>query len=105
MEDSDEPLDLEEEVRGDMVPGAESVGIPELDALIKMPMPKEDPEVEKEVRRQVMVCMRAYRRSRGEEVESEIEMYKDLEPLLVQEVEVEEGEDVHMAGPSGAEAS
>ncbi len=29
VEDSDEPLDLEEEVREDMVPGAESVGIPE----------------------------------------------------------------------------
>ncbi len=49
--------------------------------------------------------MRVYRQSQGEEVENEIEMYKDLEPLLVQEVEGEEGEDVHMAGLSGAEAS
>ncbi len=31
-----------------MVLGAESVGIPELDALIKMPMPEEDPEEEVE---------------------------------------------------------
>ncbi len=54
VEDSDEPLDLEEEVREDMVPGAESVGIPELDVLIKMPMPDVDPEeeAEKEFRRQ-----------------------------------------------------
>ncbi len=65
MEDLDEPLDLEEEVRGDMVPGVESVGIPELDALIKMPMPEEDPEeeAEKEVRRQAMARMRVYRQS------------------------------------------
>ncbi len=48
VEDSDEPLDLEEEVRNDMVPGADSIGIPELDALIKMPMPDEDPEEEAE---------------------------------------------------------
>ncbi len=63
VEDSDEPLDLEEEVRGTMVPGADSVGIPELDALIKMPMPEEDTEeeAEKEVRRQVTAHMRAYR--------------------------------------------
>ncbi len=46
MEDSDEPLDKEEEVRDDMVPGAESIGVPELDTLIKMPMPEEDPEEE-----------------------------------------------------------
>ncbi len=51
VEDSDEPLDKEEEVREDMVPGTESVGISELDALFKMPMPNEDlaEEVEKEV--------------------------------------------------------
>ncbi len=48
MEDSDEPLDLEEEVRNDMVPGADSIGILELDMLIKMPMPDEDPEEEAE---------------------------------------------------------
>ncbi len=48
MEDSDEPLDLEEEVREDMVLGTESVGIPELDVLIKMPMPDVDPEEEAE---------------------------------------------------------
>ncbi len=48
MEDLDELLDLEEEVRGDMVPGMESIGILELDALIKMPMPEEDPEEEAE---------------------------------------------------------
>ncbi len=48
MEDSDELLDKEEEVRDDMVPGTESVGIPELDTLIKMPMPEEDPEEEAE---------------------------------------------------------
>ncbi len=48
MEDLDEPLDLEEEVRVDMVSGVESVGILELDALIKMPMPEEDPEEEAE---------------------------------------------------------
>ncbi len=33
--------------------------------------------------------IRVYRRSRGEEVESDAEMYEDLEPLLVQEVELE----------------
>ncbi len=48
--------------------------------------------------------MRAYKQSRGEEVESEVELYEDLEPLLVQEVELE-GEDIVMVGPSGAEAS
>ncbi len=31
-----------------MVPGMESVSVPELDALIKMPMPEEDPEEEAE---------------------------------------------------------
>ncbi len=36
VEDLDEPLDKEEEVRDDMVPGMESISIPELDALIKM---------------------------------------------------------------------
>ncbi len=90
-----------------MVPGADSVGIPELDALIKMPMPQEDPEeeAEREVRRQATARMRAYRRFRGEEVESEIEMYEDLEPVLVQEVELEgvgaketEGEDIVYGG-------
>ncbi len=56
--------------------------------------------------------MRAYRQFRGEEVESEIEMYEDLEPVLVQEVKLEgvgakgmEGEDIVMAGPSGATSS
>ncbi len=48
VEDSDEPLDQEEEVREGMIPGVESVGIPELDALIKMPMPEEDLEEEAE---------------------------------------------------------
>ncbi len=48
--------------------------------------------------------MRAYKWLRGEEVESKVELYEDLEPLLVQEVEVE-GEDIVMAGPSGTEAS
>ncbi len=48
--------------------------------------------------------MRAYRWSRGEEVESEVELYEDLEPLLVQEVELE-GEDIVMVGLSGAKAS
>ncbi len=114
MEDSDEPLDLEEEVRGTMVPGTDSIGIPELDALIKMPMPQEDleEEAEKEVRWQATACMRAYRWFRGEEVESEIEMYEDLEPVLVQEVELErvraketEGEDIVVAGPSSAASS
>ncbi len=107
MKDSDEPLDLEEEVREYMVPGAASIGILELDVLIKMPLPEEDPEeeAEKEVRQQATAHMRAYRRSRGEEVENEIEMYEDLEPLLVQEVELKKGEDVHMVGLSGTEAS
>ncbi len=105
VEDSNEPLDLEEEVRKDMVPGVDSVGIPELDALIKMPMPDEDPEeeAEKELRQQATAHMRVYRQSRGEEVESEVEMYEDLEPLLVQEVELEG--DIVIAGPSRAEAS
>ncbi len=63
MEDSDEPLDLEEEVRKDMVPGADSIGIPELDALIKMPMPDKDleEEVEKELCQQATAHMRVYR--------------------------------------------
>ncbi len=114
VEDLDELLDLEEEVRGNMVLGTDSIGIPELDALIKMPMPEEDPEeeTEKEVRQQATAHMRAYRRFRGEEVESEIEMYEDVELMLVQEVELErveekekEGEDIIMAGPSGAALS
>ncbi len=101
VEDSDEPLDLEEEVRNDMVPGTDSVGIPELDALIKMPMPDEDPEeeVEKELQWQAMARRRAYNQERGIE-ESDGEMYEDLESILVQE----EVEGVSMAGPSGTEA-
>ncbi len=103
MEDSDEPLDLEEEVREDMVPGMESIGILELDVLIIMPMPDVDPEeeAEKELRQQATAQMRAYNRERGIEVESEGEMYEDLESMLVQELV----EDVDMAGPSSAEAS
>ncbi|SJL06762.1 uncharacterized protein ARMOST_10104 [Armillaria ostoyae] len=104
VEDSDEPLDLEEEIRNDMIPGVESVGIPELDALIKMPMPELDPEeeAEKERRRQATARLRAERCEKGEVVESEGEMYEDLEPVLVQE---EVGKDVEMAGPSGADAA
>ncbi|KAK0449942.1 hypothetical protein EV421DRAFT_1899430 [Armillaria borealis] len=102
VEDSDEPLDLEEEIRNDMIPGAESVGILELDALIKMPMPELDPEEEakKERCRQVTARLRVERHEKGEVVESEVEMYEDLEPVLVQGVEKEK--DVEMAGPSGA---
>ncbi len=102
VEDSDEPLDKEEEVREEMVPGAESIGILELDALIKMPMPTEDleEEAEKELRQQAMVRMRAYNRENSIE-ESDVRLYKDLEPILVQE----EVEDVDMAGLSGADAS
>ncbi|KAK0429988.1 hypothetical protein EV421DRAFT_1913590 [Armillaria borealis] len=104
VEDSDEPLDLEEEVRQDMIPGAESVGILELDALIKMPMPELDPEeeTEKEHHRQATARLRVERREKGEAVESEVEMYEDLEPVLVEEVEKEK--DVEMVGPSGADA-
>ncbi len=111
VEDSDKLLDLEEEVRKDMVPGMESISIPELDALIKMPMPDKDPEeeVEKEVWQQATARMRSVKRSRGEEVESEVEMYEDLELVLVQEMDEEERElemeDVSMVGPSGTEAS
>ncbi len=108
MEDSDKPLDKEEEVPGDMVPGVESVGIPELDALIKMPMPEMNPEeeVEKELQWQATACMRVYRWERGIQVESEVEMYEDLEPILVEEVEKEkEVEDVDMAGLSGTEVA
>ncbi len=70
MEDSDEPLDLEEEVRGNHGTRRGLRWYSELDALIKMPMPEEDPEeeAEREVRRQATARMRAYRRSRGEEV-------------------------------------
>ncbi len=51
VEDSDEPLDLEEEIWEDMVPGTEAVSVLDLDALIKMPMPEVNPEeeVEKEL--------------------------------------------------------
>ncbi len=84
VEDSDEPLDKEKEVREDIVPGMESVSIPELDALIKMPMLKEDleEEAEKELQQQAMVWMRAYNQEKGIE-ESDVEMYEDLEPMLV----------------------
>ncbi|KAK0447947.1 hypothetical protein EV421DRAFT_1733121 [Armillaria borealis] len=80
MEDLDEPLDLEEEIQTDMIPGAESVGILKLDALIKMPMPIEDSEeeAEKEYRWQAMAKMRARKHEKSEEVESEVEMYEDL---------------------------
>ncbi len=50
VEDSDEPLDLEEEVREDIVPGMESISILELDALIKLLMP--DKDLEEEVERE-----------------------------------------------------
>ncbi|SJL06756.1 uncharacterized protein ARMOST_10098 [Armillaria ostoyae] len=107
VEDSDEPLDLEEEIQMDMVPGAESIGILDLDAMIKMPMPVEDleEEVEKECCQQAMARMRAKKCEKGEVVESEMEMYEDLEPVLVQEVEKEKEKDVEMAGPSGADAA
>ncbi|PBK58129.1 hypothetical protein ARMSODRAFT_1028519 [Armillaria solidipes] len=84
--------------------GAESVGIPDLDALIKMPMPTEDPEeeAEKERRRQATAKMRANKREKDEAVESEVEMFEDLEQVLVQE---EVGKDVEMAGPSGTDAA
>ncbi len=111
MEDSDEPLDKEEKVREDTVPGTESIGISELDALFKMPMPNEDleEEVEKEVQWQVIARMRAFKRSRGEEVKDE-EVYEDLEPVLVQEMDGEkeretEVVDVNMAGLSGIKTS
>ncbi len=48
MEGSDEPLDLEEEIHQEMVPGTESISIPDLDAMIKMPMPELDPKEEAE---------------------------------------------------------
>ncbi len=102
MEDSDEPLDLEKEVRDDMVPGTESVSILELDALIKMPMPDVDPEeeAEKELQWQAMARMRVYNQEKSIE-ESDGELYEDLELILVQEGV----EDVNMVGPSGAETS
>ncbi|SJK99875.1 uncharacterized protein ARMOST_03186 [Armillaria ostoyae] len=83
---------------------AESVGIPDLDAMIKMPMPTEDleEEAEKERRQQVTAKMRANKHEKGEEVESEVEVYEDLEQVLVQD-EVEK--DVEMVGPSGADAA
>ncbi len=46
VEDSDEPLDKEEVIHTEMIPGVESVSILELDAMMKMPMPEEDPEEE-----------------------------------------------------------
>ncbi len=50
--------------------------------------------------------MRVYKESRGEEVEGEVEMYKDLELTLVQEVEMEkEVVEVDVVGPSSADAS
>ncbi len=59
-----------------------------------------------------MARIRAYKQSRGEKVESEMEMYEDLEPVLVQEVELEgdkeketEVVDVDMVGPSSTDAS
>ncbi len=106
MEDSDEPLDLEEEIQEDMVPGTEAIGILDLDASIKMPMPEVNPEeeAEKELRWQATAWMRAYKQEKGIEVESEVEMYEDLEPVLVQEVEQEQ-EVVSMVGPSGAGSS
>ncbi|PBK83410.1 hypothetical protein ARMGADRAFT_1089529 [Armillaria gallica] len=108
VEDLDEPLDKEEEIHTGMIPGAESISIPELDALIKMPMPEENPEeeAEKELRWQATARMRVYKQERGIEVEGEVELYKDLEPMLVEEVERERKVgDVDMAGPSEAEAS
>ncbi len=54
--------------------------------------------------------MRAYKWSRGEEVE--VEMYEDLEPILVQEVKLEgdkekkkEVVNIDIVGPSGTNAS
>ncbi len=52
--------------------------------------------------------MRAFKRSRGEDVEEE--MYEDLEPVLVQEMDGEEErepevEDVNMVGLSSVKAS
>ncbi|PBK71419.1 hypothetical protein ARMSODRAFT_973840 [Armillaria solidipes] len=106
VEDSDELLDLEEKIHNDMIPGVESVGILDLDAMIKMPMPELDleEEAEKEHRRQETAKLRAKKHEKSEAVESEIEMYKDLELVLVQEVEIEK-KDVEMAGPSGSDAA
>ncbi|PBK77838.1 hypothetical protein ARMSODRAFT_968131 [Armillaria solidipes] len=106
VKDLDEPLDLEEEICNDMIPGAESISIPELDALIKMPMPYLDSEeeVEKERHRQATARLRAERHEKGEVAESEVEMYEDLELVLVQEVEKGKG-NVEMADPSSTDAA
>ncbi len=39
-----------------------------------------------------MAQMRAYKQSKGEGVKSEVELYEDLEPVLVQEMNKEERE-------------
>ncbi len=67
-----------------MVPGAESIGIPELDSLIKMPMPNVNSEekAERELQQQATVRRRAYNQGKGIE-ESDGEMYEDLGPILV----------------------
>ncbi len=77
-----------------------------------MLMPDEDPEeeVEKEVRQQATARMRAFKWSRSEEVEDGVEMYEDLEPVLVQEMEEEKEQetevvDVNMVGLSSTETS
>ncbi len=71
-----------------------------------MPMPEGNPEeeVEKELWQQVMAQIRVYKQKKGIEVESEVEIYEDLELVLVQEV-VQEQENVSMVGPSGTGSS
>lgn len=53
-----------------------------------------------------MTKMRVYKWERGEEIESEVELYEDLELVLVQEVEKDKDKDnVEMVGPSSTNAS
>ncbi|PBK71394.1 hypothetical protein ARMSODRAFT_973824 [Armillaria solidipes] len=107
VEDSDELLDLEEEIHQDIIPRAESVGILDLNMMIKIPMPKLDleKETEKECHRQATAKIRAKTWEKDEKVESEVEMYKDLELVLVQEMEKEKEKDVKIVDLSDASVS
>ncbi|SJL08324.1 uncharacterized protein ARMOST_11687 [Armillaria ostoyae] len=106
LENLDESLHLEKEIWQNMILEVKSIGISDLDAMIKMPMPELDleEEVKKKHHQQMTAKMRAKKHEKDEEVESEVEMYEDLELVLVQEVEKEKEKkkDVEMAGLSGA---
>ncbi|PBK92655.1 hypothetical protein ARMGADRAFT_1030891 [Armillaria gallica] len=67
VKDSGKPLDLEKKIHMNMIPGAESINILDLNPIIKIHMPELylEEKVEKELQWQAIVRMRAYKVGKG----------------------------------------